>query len=148
MDPLNDMKHFVEAKKKCIETSDRPPLLPATRYYKPTSLSSIEHSHSVETTTEHKEKSKKHKKHKSKSKIKEKERETAHCEEMRRKRRQREEAERMRTEAMLRQHYGEGGKESATSGPQMVEEMPGRLVVALVTELYYSLVDITSFSLF
>lgn len=99
-------------------------LLQSVSYQKSTSSSGL--SGSVEKT-DHREKHK-HKKHKSKSKSKEKEKERARLEEMRRKRRQREEAERMRTEAMLRQHHGEVRKESTTSGPQMVEEMPGRYV--------------------
>ena len=50
-------------------------------------------------------------------------------EEMRRERERREEAEKTRTEAALRRHFGCGGLDpSQDQGPQAVEESRGRLV--------------------
>ena len=46
-------------------------------------------------------------------------------EELRRERRRREEAERAKAEALVRRHYGAEPTVTA-SGPQAVEEMPGR----------------------
>ena len=63
------------------------------------------------------------KKHKHKHKAEKK----ADLEKLRRERRKREEAENIRVEALLRQHYGvETASGAPSSGPQAVEELPGR----------------------
>ena len=60
-------------------------------------------------------------------KHKHKEDKKAELEKLRRERRKREEAEKGRVEALLRQHYGmEASAGPPSSGPQAVEELPGR----------------------
>lgn len=133
MDPLHSMKGYVAAKKKCVEVSEGRTV--ETRLYehrekhrergrdRNTDIreGGTSDRDSRDSSKDGKLSGKKKHKHKHKAEKK------ANLEKLRRERRKREEAENIRVEALLRQHYGvETASGAPSSGPQAVEELPGR----------------------
>lgn len=91
MDPLHEMKGYVETKRKCLGVSSSSSL--------PSSSAQVTSPVTVETNQ------KKHKKKKKRKHEREDEKKRT-LEKLRAERRRREEEERLRSEAVLKKHYG------------------------------------------
>lgn len=133
MDPINDMKHFLATKKKCVEEPSSQPTrvfcspisqVQEQHLQKPIPQNAMDvcgtkrHSPNQRTAKKHS-----HKKHKHKSKKREAEKEAA-LEKLRKERLKREESEKVKTEALLWQHYGI--TEDSAAGPSSSEPSHAR----------------------